>query len=74
MVKNLPAAARDSGSISGLEKITGRRKWQPTPVLLPGEYHGSEEPGRLQSMGLQSQIVPSNLTHTHTHTHIHNGV
>ena len=28
-----------------------RRKWQPTPVLLPGKSHGREEPGRLQSMG-----------------------
>ena len=28
------------------------RKWQPTPVLLPGKSHGGrEEPGRLQSMG-----------------------
>ena len=30
-------------------KITWMRKWQPTPVFLPG----MEEPGRLQSMGLQ---------------------
>ena len=31
-----------------------RRKWQLTPVLLPGKSHGGrEEPGRLQSMGLQ---------------------
>ena len=29
-----------------------RRKWQPTPVLLPGKSHG-EEPSRLQSMGSQ---------------------
>ena len=29
------------------------RKWQPTPVFLPGEFHGQEEPGRLQSMGSQ---------------------
>ena len=28
-----------------------RRKWQPTPVLLPGEFHGWRSPGRLQSMG-----------------------
>ena len=33
---------------------TWRRKWQPTPVLLPGKSHGwTEEPGRLQSMGSQ---------------------
>ena len=33
-----------------------RRKWQPTPVLLPGKFHGlrgSSEPGRLQSMESQ---------------------
>ena len=23
-----------------VEKIPLRRKWQPTPVLLPGEFHG----------------------------------
>ena len=28
-----------------------RRKWQPTPVFLPGESQGREEPGRLPSMG-----------------------
>ena len=29
-----------------------RRKWQPTPVFLPGESHG-QEPDRLQSVGSQ---------------------
>ena len=29
------------------------RKWQPTPVLLPGKSHGRKEHGRLQSMGPQ---------------------
>ena len=29
-----------------------RRQWHPTPVLLPGNPI-EEEPGRLQSMGLQ---------------------
>ena len=30
-----------------------RRKWQPTPVFLPGESPWMEEPGGLQSMGSQ---------------------
>ena len=30
-----------------------RRKWQPTPVFLPGESPWTEEPGGLQSMGSQ---------------------
>ena len=32
-------------------KIPWRRKWQPTPVFLPGKVPWTEEPGRLQSMG-----------------------
>ena len=38
MVKNLPANAGDSSSL--FWKIFWRRKWQPTPVFLPGKFHG----------------------------------
>ena len=31
---------------------TGKKKWPPTPVFLPGQFHRQEEPGNLQSMGL----------------------
>ena len=34
-------------------KIPWRRKWQPTPVFLPGEFPWTEELRELQSMGLQ---------------------
>ena len=34
VVKNLPANAGDMGL------IPWRRKWQPTPVFLPGKSHG----------------------------------
>ena len=47
VVNNLSTKAgdvRDVGSIPG--KIPWRRKWQHTPVFLPGEFHG-EEPGGL---------------------------
>ena len=43
MVKNLPANAgdlKDSGFDPWVRKIPWRRKWKPTPVLLPGESHG----------------------------------
>ena len=30
-----------------------RGTWPPTPVFLPGEFSWTEEPGGLQSMGLQ---------------------
>ena len=35
MVKNLPAIRE---TLVG--KIPWRRAWQPTPVFLPGEFHG----------------------------------
>ena len=39
-VKNLPANAGDLGSIPELGRSPWRRKWQLTPVFLPGEFHG----------------------------------
>ena len=51
MVKNPPdnaGAARDTISIPG-----SGRKWQPTPVFLPGKIPQTKEPGGLWSMGLQ---------------------
>ena len=36
MVKNLPANAGDGGSTPYIRKIPWKRKWQPTPVFLPG--------------------------------------
>ena len=35
-------------------KIPWRRKWQPTPVFLPGESAWTEEPGGLQPIGSPS--------------------
>ena len=37
VVKNLPAHA---GDIRDVASNPRRRKWQPTPVFLPGESHG----------------------------------
>ena len=33
---------RDLGSIPGSGKISWRRKWQLTPVFLPGKSHGQK--------------------------------
>ena len=38
-VKNLPANAGNVGSAPGLERFLWRRKWQATPVFLPGKSH-----------------------------------
>jgi len=40
VVQNLPANAGRCGFDSWVGKIPGRRKWQPTPVFLPGKSHG----------------------------------
>ena len=58
--KNLPAMQEakenpsNMGLMPGVRKISWRRKWQPTPVLLPGKSHGQKSlPGYVQSMELQ---------------------
>ena len=62
-------SAGDLGSIPGLE-----RAWKPTPVFSPGEFPWTEQPGGLQSAGLQRVSKTSRLSaharaHTHARTH-----
>ena len=55
-VKNLAATAGDIKRHRldpWVRKVPRRKAWQPTPVFLPGESQGTEEPGRLQSIGSQ---------------------
>ena len=42
------------GSDPWVREIPWRRKWQPIPVILAWEIPWTEEPGGLQSMGLQT--------------------
>ena len=71
-VKNLPANARDMGSIPGLGKFPWSRKWQPTPVSLPGKSHGQRSLVDYNLWGLKELDTTEQLTlHTHTHTHTH---
>ena len=39
VVKNTPANVRDMGVIPGSGRFPRRKKWQPTPVFLPGKSH-----------------------------------
>ena len=53
-VEESACSAEDLSFESWVRKIPRRRKWQPTPVFLPGESRQwTEEPGRLQHMGSQ---------------------
>ena len=70
VVKNPPANAENTRSMQKTQdrwvgKIPWRRKWQPTPVFLPGKC---QKPGRLQFMG--SQRVGHNWAIEHSWTHI----
>ena len=46
MVKNLPAKCRRPRFDPWIRKIPWRREWLPSPVFLPGEFHGQK---RLES-------------------------
>ena len=49
--------AADPGSIPGL----GRRKWQPTPVFLPGESHGQRSLAGYSPRGHKESDVTERL-------------
>jgi len=40
--KESACKAGDTGLIPGLGRFPGDRAWQPTPVILPGEFYGRE--------------------------------
>ena len=53
-------------------KIPWNRKWQPTPVFLPGEFHGQRSPEGYSPRGCKEADTTERLnTHTHTHTNTH---
>ena len=54
--KESACSAGDPDFIPGLGKVPWRRKWPPTPVFLPGEFHGQRilvgyRPWRSQRVG-----------------------
>ena len=74
-VKILPANAGDTGhmgSILGSGRAPWRRKWKPTPVFLPGKFHGQRSLEGYSPWGHKESDMTEQLsTHTHTHTHTH---
>ena len=51
--KESACSVGDLGSIPRLGRFPWKRELLPTPVFLPGKSPWTEEPGGLQSMGLQ---------------------
>ena len=63
--------ARDPGSIPGSERFPWSRKWQPTPIFLPGESHEQRRLAGYSPQGCKELDMTEQLS-THTHTERHN--
>ena len=57
-------------------KIPWRRKWQPTPVFLPGESHGLRSLAGYSPCSSRRvrQDLVTKSTHTYTYIHTHQGM
>ena len=47
------------------------KEWQPTPVFLPGEFHGQRSLVNSSPWGHRESDTTHQPKHTHTHTHTH---
>ena len=72
VVKNLPAKPEDisnAGSNLWVGKILGGRKWQPTPVFLPGKSHGQRILAGHSPWGCKKSNSAWEIEHARTHTY-----
>ena len=76
VVNNPPVNAGDTrcGLDPWVRKISWRRKWQATPVFLPGKFHGQKSqegynPWSCKELDMTECACTRAHTHTHTHTH-----
>ena len=70
MVKNLLQCRRPQFD-PWVGKISWKREWLPTPVFLPGEFHGERSLVGYSPWSHKELDTTERLTHTHTHTHTH---
>ena len=57
MVNNPPAIAGDSGSTPGSGRSFGEGDGYPTPVFLPGEFHGQKSPWDHKKLDKTEQLT-----------------
>ena len=50
-----------------VRKILWRREWLPTPVFLPGEFHGQRRPAGYSPWDHKKSDTTEQLTYTHIH-------
>ena len=75
MVKNSPVNVgdvRDTVSIPGLGR-SWRRKWQSTPVFLPGKSHGQRSLVSYSPWGCKDSETTEQLSTSHTTSYRHVG-
>ena len=60
MIKNLPAIQETC-----VGKIPWKKKWQPTPVFLLGEFHGHRSLAGYSSWGCKESDMTEQLSLTH---------
>ena len=60
IVKNLPAM-QEMGVHPWVGKIPWKRKWQPTRVFLPGEFHGQSLVGYSLWGHKESDMTATNI-------------
>ena len=65
LVKNLPAMQETRVLSLGWE-VHWRRKWQPTPVLLPGEFHAQRSRAGFSLWGHKESDMTEKLPLTHS--------
>ena len=74
LVKNSPANAEDVKDMGLIDpwvrKIPWKRKWQPTPVFLHGEYHGQKSLVGYSSWGCK-ELDTIEHAHACIHTRAH---
>ena len=68
VVKNPATQCRRLGFNPWVRKIPWRRKWQPTPIVLPGKSHGWRS---LAGYSLWGHKESNTTEHMHACTHVH---
>ena len=71
-VKNL-SAMNETEFDPWVRKIPKRRKWQPTPVFLPGEFHGQRNLEGYSPWGHKVSDTTEQLT-LHFYFHFHSSM
>ena len=61
MVRNLPAM-QETAFNPWVRKILWRREWLPSPVFLPGEFHGQRSLAGYSPWGQKKLYVTEQLT------------